>query len=68
MFDKEYNKHKETSSVYYNKVKENSSNTSEKKEKARDGYLCIYEWGKDLFYSTCECVCAAKETTVIKMK
>ena len=48
MCDKEANKHKETSSVYENKGKKKTSSTSENKVKARDGYVRMYECGKNL--------------------
>ena len=38
-YDKEANKHKETSSTYSNKVKGKTLSTSEKREKSRDGYV-----------------------------
>ena len=37
---------------------------SEKKEKACDGYVHIYEYGKHLLHSTYERVCAEQETTI----
>ena len=45
---------KETSSVYNIKRKENTSSTSENKEKPRDGYVFMYKFGKHLCHSTYE--------------
>ena len=39
-----------------------------RKKKALDGYVHMYEYGKDLLYSTYECACTAQETTISKMK
>ena len=44
--DKEVDKHKETFIVYDNKSEEKTTRTSENKEKVRDGYVLMYEWGK----------------------
>ena len=51
MWDKEADKHKETLSAYDNNGEENILSTSEKKEKAGDGYVFMYECGKHLFCS-----------------
>ena len=55
--DKEQDKHKETLSFYDNKGTKNTSSTSEKKGKSRDGYVRMYECGKHFFYSIYECEC-----------
>ena len=39
-------KTQETSSIYGNEFKEKTLGTSEKKEKSRDGYVHMYECGK----------------------
>ena len=52
--NKEANKLKENFILYVNKGKENTSRTSEKRVKARDGYVCMYEWGKHFCHSTYE--------------
>ena len=54
-------KDKQTSIAYDIKGGGNTSSTSEKKEKARDGYVCIYECGKQFCTSTLKCACAVKE-------
>ena len=46
--NKEADKHKKTSSAYDSKGKEKTSRTSENKEKARDDYVLMYEYGKHL--------------------
>ena len=61
-------KYKQTSSVNDIKGEENTSGIYEKKEKARDGYVCIYEWSKLLWTSTFEIVCTAQETTTRQIK
>ena len=66
--DKEAEKYKETSSTYDSKYKEKNLSTSENKEKARGGYIYIYEWGKHLLNLTHERACSAQETNVIKTK
>ena len=62
--DGEVDRDKEASSAYYIKGKEKNYSTSEKKEKSRDGYVCIYECGKNLLHSTYERACASQETTI----
>ena len=42
-------KDKQNSSMCDIKVKEETSGTSEKKEKARDGYVSIYEYGRKYY-------------------
>ena len=42
-------KDKQNSSAFGIKVKENTSSTSEKREKSQDGYVCMYKYGKQLF-------------------
>ena len=61
-------KDKQTPCEYCIKVKENTLSTSENKEKARDGYVCIYECGKTFCTSTSERTCAAQETTTVQIK
>ena len=39
-----------------------------RKKKALDGYVHMYEYGKDLLYSTYECACTAHETTFSQIK
>ena len=41
------NKRKETLNTFGHEVKENSSSVSEKKEQSRDGYVSMYEFGKN---------------------
>ena len=65
--DKEANKNKEYSIMYGNKSEENTSSTSEKK-KIRDGYVRMYECGKNFFCLTYERVCAEQDMTISKMK
>ena len=60
-------KDKQTSSAYDIRGKENTSRTSEKKEKAREGYVCIYECGKNLLHSAYEHACSAQKTTIIQI-
>ena len=52
--NKEANKHKETLSMHDNEGEENTSSVSEKKEKACDSYVSMYELGKDFYHSTYE--------------
>ena len=40
----------------------------EKKEIARDGFVCIYECGKQLLHSTYERAWASKDMTTINIK
>ena len=58
--NKESNKLKDTLSTYGNKGKEKTSSTSKKKEKARDGYVRMYECRKQFLHSTYECACTEK--------
>ena len=60
-------KYKQTSSAYGMKGKENTSNTSKKKENTQGGYVCIYEYEK-ICISTFERACTAQETTNSKIK
>ena len=62
------NNHKKTSITYSNKGKENTSSTSEKKEKSRDGYVCMYECGKQLLHSKYERACAEKAVSISTME
>ena len=48
---------KQISSPYDIKGKENTSSTTDKRGKARDGYVHMYEYGKDLLCSTYKCAC-----------
>ena len=41
---------------------------SENKEKARDGYVCMYECGENLSRSTYERACKLHKTTISLMK
>ena len=66
--DKEEDKHKGTSSAYDIKDEEKNLSTSKRKEKARDGYVCMYKCGKHLLHSTYKRACAAQETTINNMK
>ena len=50
---------KQTSSAYDIKGKEKTLIISEKKEEARDSYVCIYACGKQLCTSIFERACAA---------
>ena len=61
-------KDKQTLGVNYIKGEENTSITSEKKEKVRDGYFQMYECGNQLLYSTYEHVCASQDRTISMMK
>ena len=66
--DKKTDKHKETLSAYGIKGKEKTSSTQEKKKKARDGYVRMYECRKYLFHSMYQRECTAQETTIHKTK
>ena len=68
IYDKEGDKHKETSSAYDIKGEGNTLSMSENKEISHDGYVRMYEWGKHLLYPTYECMCASQEITISKMK
>ena len=57
-------KDKQNSSTYDIRGKEKTLGTSEKKEKEWDGYVRIYERGKQFCTSTFECACAAQETNI----
>ena len=57
-----------TSIVHDTYGKENTSSTSEKKEMACDGYVCIYECGKHLCCSTSEHACIATAISCGKVK
>ena len=59
-------KYKQTYIAYDIVVKENTSSTSENKEKARDGYVCIYECGKQFCNSTSECAFVAQEKSSVR--
>ena len=59
-------KDKQTSSAYDIKGKEKTLSTSENKEKARDGYVCIYECGKQFCNSTSECAFVAQEKPAVR--
>ena len=61
-------KYKQTSSAYDIKGNANNLSTSEKKEKARDAYVCIYGYSKHLLYSTYGCACLAQEITISQIK
>ena len=50
----EAKKREENLITYDNKGEGNASNTSEKKERARHGYVCMYECTKQLCHSTYE--------------
>ena len=45
-YDNAVNKHKETSSMYDNEGEEKTLRTFKKKEKARDGYVSMYQYVK----------------------
>ena len=68
MCGKEVDKYKETLSANDIKGKEKTLSMSEKKEKSRDGYVCIYEYGKHLLHSIYERTCAAHDTAISQMK
>ena len=51
-------------SAYDIKGEENTSSTFEKKEQERDGYVCMYEFGKHLLHSMYECACVAQEKAI----
>ena len=61
-------KGKHTLSVYDIKGKEKTLSMSEKKEKARDGCVCIYQCSKQLCTSTSKRACAAQKMTTIYIK
>ena len=65
-YKKEANKHIETSSSYGNKGEENNWSKSEKKEKACDGYVHMYECGKNFLHSTYERACMTKDLYIIR--
>ena len=44
--------------------KEKTLSTSEKKENSHDGYVCMYECGKQLLYSMYERARTAQETNI----
>ena len=54
--------------MYYIKGKYNTLGTSEKEEKAHDGYICIYEYVKHLLYSVYKCAWSAQYTTFSQIK
>ena len=62
----EANKREENLSKYINESEENNLSTTENKEKARDGYFCMYEYGKQFFRSTYERACTAKVVSISK--
>ena len=64
--NKEADKHKENLSVNDNKGEEKTLSTSENKEKARDGYVRIYECGKKFCNSTSECAFVAQEKPSVR--
>ena len=39
-----------------------------KQKKARDGYVCMYEYGKNLLHLTYECACVEHEGNITQMK
>ena len=55
-------------STYGNKGKEKTSSTSEKKEKSRDSYVCMYECDKQLLHSKYERACTEKSVCISKME
>ena len=57
-----------TSSAYDIKEKEKASSTYENKENKRDGYVCIYEYGKLFCTSTFKLTCTAQEKTIIQIR
>ena len=61
-------KDKQILSVYDIKGEENTSGISENKEKARDGYVRIYECGKHLLTPTSERAFAAQEISISQIK
>ena len=50
------------------RVNKKTLSTSEKKEKERDGYVCIYKCGKHLFHSKYEHVWTEKKMNTSQMK
>ena len=59
---------KETSGVYDNKGEEKTSRQSEKKEKARDIYVHMYECDNHFFHSTYQCALTSQDTTISTME
>ena len=55
-------------SAYAIKGEENTLSIYERKEKARDGYVYIYELGKLLRTSKYKRTCTSQEKTISKMK
>ena len=55
-------------SAYDIKGEEKTPRTSKMKEKARGGYVCIYECGKKILQSTYEHAWAEQDTTISMMK
>ena len=66
--NKEAGKRKEISSEYDSKGQEKNPRTSEKKEKTRDGQVCMYECGNHLLYLTYERACVSQQKTISNMK
>ena len=67
MCDNESNKPKENSNTYDNQGEENTSSTSEKKEKECDGYVSMYSCGKHFYHSTNELTFTEKVIPISKM-
>ena len=61
-------KYKQTLSVYGIKGKEKTPSTSQNKEEVSDGYVHMYECGKQLLHSTYEWACTAHITTISIIK
>ena len=55
-------------SAYNIKGEKKTVSTSEKKEKSQDGYVCIYEYGKQLLHLKYERTWWAKDSSISKMK
>ena len=54
--------------MYGNECKENTSSTSEKKEKSFDGYVRMYECSKKLLHSMYERACTATSMFIRNME
>ena len=61
-------KNKQTLSTYDIKDKENTPSNSEKKGKACDGYVNIYEYDKHLIHSMHKHACVAQEMPIGMMQ
>ena len=61
-------KYGQNSISYDIKGEEMTLKTPANKEKARDGYVHIYEFGKHLINWTYECACGAQDISISQIK